>query len=177
MYKIVFLAFLSGLFIQTETTMMWDRNYRIDWNDFKAKPQHQTEVIAVTASGLSFQYTTKRYETGRIDYDFEVMAHFYPNKSWYVREHVTEVTLSHERLHFDITELHARKFRQRVKLTRFTNNIDAEMDAIHREIIAQLREMQQIYDKETDHSRIVAKQWVWQDYVKKELEKLKRYAE
>jgi len=177
MYKIIIIAFLSALFVQSESTISWKYGYRINWDDFKAKPQTRTDVIAVTASGLSFQYSTKRYSTGRLDYDFEVLAHFYPDKSWYIKDHVTEVTLAHERLHFDITELHARKFRERVKSTKFTSNIDNEMEAIHNSINDQLSKMQRLYDKETDHSRDVIKQMAWQKYIEEALVALDYYEE
>ena len=176
MYKFLITALLSCLFIQDEPTITWKLSNRLEWSDFKADPQPREEVVAVTASGLSFGYSTKRYNTGRIEYDFNVVAHFYPEKSWYVKQHVTNNTLNHERLHFDITELHARKFRQIVRTTNFTRDIDKEMDAIHGRINADLRTMQKKYDSETDHSRNVEKQIEWQNFIIKELNALKHYA-
>ena len=177
MIRILLMVFISCLFIQDEPTLTWESDYRLEWNDFRASPKRQADVIAVTASGLSFGYTTKRFSTGRIEYEFEVKAHFYPEKSWFLKEHVSHITLTHERLHFDITELHARKFRQRVRGTRFTSNIDNEMDVIHNAINDQLREMQQKYDSETQHSRDVAQQKVWQAIVAEELDKMEGYRE
>ena len=155
--------------------MAWDGTNRLEWSDFKAEPQQRADVIAVTASGLSFGYSTKRYPNGRIEYDFEVTAHFYPEKSWFVRDVVTDITLAHERLHFDITELHARKFRQRVGSYRFSSNIDSEIDVIYNNINKELRAMQKLYDSETSHSRIVEKQEVWNKYVQEELKKMDAY--
>ena len=63
-----------------------------------------------------------------VQLDFEVNAFFYPNESWYKPDVCNNLILSHEQLHFDITELHARKFRQMVSNTRFTNKIRSEMN-------------------------------------------------
>lgn len=176
MYKFLVTAFIACLFIQDEPTITWNLSNRLEWSDFQGAPKPHQDVVAVTASGLSFGYSTKRYNTGRIDYDFDVTAHFYPEKSWYVKEHVTNNTLNHERLHFDITELHARKFRQLVRSTEFSDNINQEMDAINVKINEQLRAMQKKYDAETDHSRLIEKQEEWQHFIVDELVKLKRFA-
>jgi hypothetical protein len=177
MYKLLITILLSFILVQQEPMMPWNPQDKIDWSDFKAEPQQNADVIAVTASGLSFGYSTTRFSNGTIDYNFDVTAHFYPEKSYYLRDHVTEITLDHERLHFDITELHARKFRQRVQNTKFTKRIDDEMEVINREINQQLRQMQKAYDDETSHSRILPKQMAWQKYVSQELEKFKQYSD
>lgn len=174
MFKI-FLLFIASLFVQEEPTISWNEFRKVTWEDFRSAPKPRADVIAVTASGLSFGYSTTRYAGGRIEYDFEVTAHFYPDRSWYIKEDVTSMTLAHERLHFDITELHARKFRQRVSNKRFTRNIDREMEVINNDIHDELRAMQRQYDSETSHSRIHEKQIEWQLYVEEELRKLDRY--
>ncbi len=160
---------------QEEPVLTWNAGDKIDWSDFKASPQRRADVIAVTASGLSFGYSTTRHPNGKIEYEFEVNAHFYPEKSWYWHDLVNSVTLDHERLHFDITELHARKFRKRIRQFRFTSNIDREMDELHSAIQTELREMQRLYDKETSHSRKVEKQSEWNVLIATELEKLNAY--
>ena len=165
------------MLVQDDPTISWSSTNKVTWDDFKAPTKQHEDVIAVTASGLSFHYSTKRYSTGRIEYNFDVTAHFYPEKSWYVKAHVTDITLAHERLHFDITELHARKFRKMVESTNFSNNIDAEMDAINIKLNEALSKMQHKYDLETNHSRNGDKQVVWQNFIKEELQKMKPYSE
>lgn len=175
MIQLFLSIFLSSIFWQQEPVMAWNANDRLEWSDFKAAPQQRAEVIAVTASGLSFGYSTTRYPNGRIDYEFDVTAHFYPEKSWFMKDLVTNITLSHERLHFDITELHARKFRKRVKTARFSSNIDAEIDVIYNQINKELRAMQKQYDTETSHSRLVEKQEEWNRQIQEELKKMEAY--
>ncbi|MBT8266773.1 MAG: DUF922 domain-containing protein [Bacteroidia bacterium] len=176
MLRVIILIFLSFFLVQDEPTISWNATDKLNWSDFQAEPKTYEDVIAVTASGLSFGYSTKRFSTGRIEYEFDVTAHFYPDKSWYVKEHVTDITLSHERLHFDITELHARKFRQRVSSFKFSQKIDDEMESLNAEIHDELRVMQNQYDLETSHSRLVPQQLKWQEYIKSELKKLNKFS-
>jgi hypothetical protein len=175
MHKFLILLLISIVSISDETYIAWQSDYRLNWTDFKAQPENWKSVVALTASGLTFSYTTKRSEAELLGYEFEVTAHFYPEKSWYIKERVNEVHLRHERLHFDITELHARKFRKIVDNTRFTNNIRSEMNVIYERMNIELDAMQNQYDAETRHSINIEKQRVWERYVEMELDKLSFY--
>jgi len=156
--------------------MSWNYDYRLQWTDFKGKPTWQTTTVAVTASGISFSLSTKKSESKLINYSYMIRAHFYPEKSWCVKERVTPYILNHERLHFDITELFARKFRQRIESTTFTMDISAQMDAIHTAINKELETMQNVYDVETNNSQNVQNQKEWETKIILQLNKLAYYS-
>ena len=166
---------LSLCLFQQDRSMTWSDDLQLQWEDFNGTPTRGTTVVAVTASGLSFGFSTKMTETQLVDYTAFVDAHFYPDKSWYVKERANSVILDHERLHFDITELHARKFKQRIAQTKFDLRINSQMERIHNTITDELRQMQQKYDTETDHSQNVDKQKEWQKFIKVQLDKLSYY--
>lgn len=166
---------LSLCLFQQDRSMTWSEDLQLQWEDFNGTPTRGTTVVAVTASGLSFGFSTKMTETQLVDYTAFVDAHFYPDKSWYVKERANSVILDHERLHFDITELHARKFKQRIAQTKFDLSINSQMERIHNTITDELRQMQQKYDTETDHSQNVDKQKEWQKFIKVQLDKLSYY--
>ena len=174
---ILFSVFSSLGFQQEEEALTWNAHDQIEWSDFKAPPREKADVIAVTASGISFEYSTTKYSDGTMDYTYDVKAHFYPEKSWYLKDLVTANTLSHERLHFDITELYARKFRKRIAQTNFTSRIDDEMAAIYKAINMELSEFQNKYDAQTHHSQDMEIQRRWERLVATELEKLAYYRE
>lgn len=176
MYKFLIAIVVSICMFQDQSTMSWNHDYRLDWSDFKGKPTPQHSAVAVTASGISFRYSTKMSKTQLIDYSFMVKADFYPEQSWYLKEHANTSILNHERLHFDITELYARKFRQRIKNTTFTRNINSEMEAIREAINAELETMQNTYDAETSHSQNEDKQKEWQAKITVQLNKLAYYS-
>lgn len=176
MYKFIIAVCLSLCFVQDESRISWDIDYRLEWSDFKGTPRPRNHAVAVTASGITFGYSTKMSETQLIDYNVEISADFYPDKSWCLRERVNNNILNHERLHFDITELHARKFRKRVQRTNFNMNINRQMEAIHEQINRELEAMQNKYDAETNHSQNIEKQKEWQTYIVEELNKLVYYS-
>jgi len=84
--------------------------------------------------------------------------------------------LNHERLHFDITELFARKFRQRIEANMFTLDINNQMEAIHNAINTELETMQNTYDAETSNSQNIEKQKEWQTKIILQLNKLAYYS-
>jgi hypothetical protein len=175
MYKLFFVCLLSVFFAQEERSVTWNDDLQLTWADFNGKPTHGTTVAAVTASGISFGFSTKMTETRLVDYTYDVSAQFYPDKSWYIKERANAIILDHERLHFDITELYARKFRQRIAQTKFDLSIKDQMELIHTNINEELAQMQKKYDQETDNSQHIERQKAWQRYIKLELEKLAYY--
>ena len=175
MYKLLIACVFSVCFVQEDRTVAWHNDLQLQWTDFNGKPTHGTTVVAVTASGLSFGFSSKVTDTRLVDYTAFVDAHFYPDRSWYVKERANSIVLDHERLHFDITELHARKFRQRIAQTKFDLRISKQMEHLHTTINEELTQMQKQYDQETNHSQNVVKQKEWQQYIKLQLEKLAYY--
>lgn len=176
MYKFLIATLFAFCIAQDSPTLSWNHNYRLEWSDFTGKPTQQSNVVAVTASGISFSFSTKTTETRLIDYNFTVKADFYPEQSWCLKERINNNILNHERLHFDITELFARKFRQRIKNTIFTMNISSEMERLHDAINAELEAMQNAYDVETSHSQHVDKQNEWQAKIILQLNKLSYFS-
>lgn len=176
MYKFIIAICLSLCFVQDEARISWDINYRLQWSDFKGKPRPKNHAVAVTASGITFSYATKKSDHELLDYRVEISADFYPDKSWCVKERVNNNILNHERLHFDITELHARKFRKRVDQARFDLNINRQMEIIHDQINKELEAMQNKYDADTNHSQNIEKQKEWQANIVRELNALVYYS-
>ena len=175
MYKYL-IAFLFPLCLfQDEPTISWNHDYRLEWSDFNGNPTEGTSVVAVTASGITFTFSTKKTRTRLIDYNYIIKADFYPEKSWYSEYRATDNILNHERLHFDITELFARKFRQRIENTTFDLSISSQMKSIHNAINTELEAMQNLYDAETNHSQSLEKQKEWQTRIIIQLNKLAHY--
>ena len=96
-----------------------------------------------------------------MEVDCTVETFFYPESSWYRPEVANDVILSHEQLHFDITELFARRMRQRLATYPFTKRVKGEMKQIYESAIREMREFQRRYDQETDFSRNEFRQAEW----------------
>lgn len=163
-------------FHKDEPIISWNESYRLSWADFKAKPIVSSSAVALTASGLTFGLSISQTDSKQVvGFTTEIYAHFYPEQSWYKIEAADNHILGHEQLHFDITELFARKFRQRTSQIRISNNVRTELKEIHNTINNELSKMQNNYDMETDHSRNREAQVSWKLFVTIELHKLSKY--
>ncbi len=153
------LGFL-GFAQEIEEGILWDENKRLSWADFKGKVPPAAVPAATTASGISYTYSANLLHH-EVKLDFEVNAYFYPNESWYKPEQCTDNTLTHEQLHFDIAELFARKMRNRLRRTSFSDDVKEEVRRIYKDILQALKDYQDQYDWETNFSRNLEKQLEW----------------
>ena len=171
----IFFILVITFFQPTEDSILWNENEKLSWNDFKGTPISTINAAALTASGLTFDFSAKTSQSKLIEFKAIVEARFYPDKSWYQKKYVNSVVLAHEQLHFDITELHARKLRKQIAEANFTLKIKREISIIHNSVNKQLREMQNKYDHDSDYSRSIVTQQKWQAFVYSELDKLSEY--
>lgn len=176
MVRVFLLIFCLFCIKQEEPVLSWSNAYKLSWADFKAPPNTNTSAAAVTASGITFGFSITQTDKNQVvSYTTDVQAHFYPEQSWYKKELADLHVLGHEQLHFDITELFARKFRQRISGLKVSNTIKKELNRIHNEVNKELEETQNNYDTETDYSRNVEAQAKWKTFVETELKKLSKY--
>ena len=175
-YKaLIFCLFFLNVASNDEVTLSWTDDYKLTWNDFKGPIKPNTGALAVTASGITFGYSVKTSNGKIIDFSPKVEAHFYPEKSWYIKEKGNAHILAHEQLHFDITELHVRKFRAEISKLNITQNLRNELNKLHQNINDELAIMQSQYDSQTDNSINVEVQKQWEDLVAKALKEFEAF--
>ena len=138
--------------IAQENAVEWTPEVELKWTDFKGKPNEKSIIAAVTASGISYTFNALERD-GYYEVEYSVNTFFYPDQSWYRPQVCDDLVLSHENLHFDITELFARKMRKEMDQTRFTENVRSEIKAIYHRILQELAAFQELYDTETNFSR------------------------
>ena len=155
---------------EIEESILWSPNKRLSWKNFEGKVPPDAVPAATTASGVSYKYSANllHYE---VELDFEVSAFFYPRESWYKPEVCDDNILQHEQLHFDISELYARKMRFRLERTAFSENVKQEIRDIYREILKELEDFQDQYDWETNFSRNSEAQQEWNARIAEALER------
>ena len=175
MIKFLYIFLFLICFQPKEESILWDESHRLDWSDFRGSPNLNNDAVAITASGLTLDFSARTTSIRLVDFTATVEAHFYPVQSWYKKGHVNTIVLEHEQLHFDITELHARKLRKQIDETSFSINIKKEIFKLHTNINKELKEFQNKYDSESDYSRSVENQKEWQVFVNQELKKLSKY--
>ena len=103
---------LFGLSVQAqlpENRHIW-REQPLQWEDFQDTPDAANPFHANTSSGLSYSWSLKTSIKGS-ELNYQVESFFNPDLSWVKPGKESLHLLAHEQLHFDITELHARKLR------------------------------------------------------------------
>jgi predicted secreted Zn-dependent protease len=133
----------------------WNVAKRLTWNDYKAKPDPNSDAAATTTTYLGIQYD---FKNNKISYKIE--CSFSKNKSWGLYK--TDYILSHEQGHFDITEIFARQLNKRMSEYVFDKNTyQKDLQKIYNDIQQEKEVLQDQYDDETDHSRLKEKQEEW----------------
>lgn len=157
--------------------LIWDANRELVWTDFQGETDPNTISSAMTSHKIEILPTNVLVDDQDNIHGYEKMtaeAHFYINKSWTTTQSLT--ILKHERLHFDITELYARKIRQRFaeykanKIASFSVYSDC-----YQLFWNECRKTQQRYDQETDHGRDIAKNELWAHQIETQLEALSAF--
>lgn len=171
----LFLGFTSRAQLP-DNRIPWSANL-LTWQDFLGNPDPSSPFHANTSSGISYSWSMK--QVGKeVEFIYEVNSYFTPVMSWVKEGKMTPHLLAHEQLHFDITELHARKLRKIMQDFDYRNtlNLKSILQANYMAIEASLSKMQKAYDAESRHSINLEQQLKWQKYIKEELEKLEEFS-
>ena len=158
-----------------DETVTWNASQKLSWADFKGSPDLESDAVALTASGITFGYSVKTSGDRIVQFSTTVETHFYPNKSWYLKDKSNEHILGHEQLHFDITELYARMFRAQISKVEVNQNVKKQLNRLHDLINVAVSETQKKYDEETQHSINAVKQREWNNFIEKELAKYDQF--
>lgn len=166
----IFLLLFSLLAFRQDNRIPWQEGGALSWADFKASPDASSPYQANTETEVKVDVKTKGDQAL-----MTIQCYFNKNLSWVKKK--TDYLLMHEQMHFNITEINTRKFRQRLggktfPLNEFQQVLNTTHSAIHRES----KEMQALYDKETEHSVNEAAQKKWNAKITKELNELKAFA-
>lgn len=150
----------------SQAALVWNDYYDLGWHDFEGVPGED----AVGDAGTVVQIKAKPYLIqNKVEYD--VVAVFLRNKSWVIGK--SDQLLAHERLHFDIAELYARKIRKKVLDLKERNITDLKIyNAAVKEILDESNAADIQYDTETLHGSLLRKQETWEAKVAEQLHEL-----
>ena len=172
---IIILCFPSLYAIAQETPekIFWEKDI-LTWEDFIGPQDPSSTYHANTSAGLSYSWGVNS-QNGVSALKYEVLSYFNPAGSWVDPESRTnEFLLDHEQLHFDITELHARKLRQKlaeVKIEQLGKDPRGALNKLYENINKEMALMQQKYDRESNHSINAEGEYKWRNFVNDEMKK------
>lgn len=163
LFLILATPFISMAQDKNEELLTW-KTKRLDWADYKGKPDPHSDAAATTATYLGIEYNMKN-ET----ITYKVTCYFSKNRSWGLTK--TDYILSHEQGHFDIAEIFARKLHQRMKEYKFRRSTyKNDLENIYNEILEEKERTQNRYDQETNYSRNKEQQAKWLKKIEEMLE-------
>jgi hypothetical protein len=169
--KVVLFCFSFFLFFFTDPVEKFTYKERpqLVWNDFKGVPPKNAQHFASVNSGMGYHLVSKNRD-GKLATAIDVTTIFYPQLSWKknTKENNQDL-LKHEQLHWDISELYARKLRAAYKKYIPQKNPKKEVDYIFRKFEKERLQTQNAYDLETKHGLLKVAQEKWSDKIREEL--------
>lgn len=168
------IPFLLISFKSDQNRIIWSEHRNLTWSDFQGQPDYEDHFRdAVTASAIKF--TSRCERDGKLT--FSVSAEFLKNKSWVKPQAHNDYHLSHEQLHFDITEIYVRKIRILLNQREFSCEEEPMIQNYVQQIMASCRNAQAKYDKETGYSLNREHQATWQVIVDEQLNQLEQFSQ
>lgn len=114
-FSVGFISLLSFSFVKDEF-ILWQENKKLKIQDFKADNKDTIKVnrkqFLGAISAIRIEYSSFQKNKNSVP-DFSIKTYFDPNESWMLLKN--DYVLQHEQIHFDLTELYARKMRKSVE--------------------------------------------------------------
>jgi hypothetical protein len=174
---IALLLFTSAtVFAQDVNKRSWDPANPLQWADFQGPVDPTSKFGAVTHSGMSYTWH-RQVVNGQSQFTFTAQSFMDKSKSWVREGKRTDGLLSHERLHFDISEFFARKLLVAFQDYQYTNDYRNEIDKVHQQMADARKAMEEKYDAQANHGLNKLKQAEWDLYVYQLLSKNYTYGE
>ncbi|MFC5270340.1 DUF922 domain-containing protein [Adhaeribacter terreus] len=149
----------------------WKASRRLTWEDFKAKADDKDPLHALTATNIDMK---AKCDNGELKVKVESV--FSTKESW-SKNKQSERLLFHEQLHFDITEIYARRlYKELTSLKNACNNTE-QLNKIADRVFDEWKKQEDLYDKETNHGLDQEKMKVWAGKINLELKSLEAYAD
>lgn len=165
-YRIKANAILLKNVSSYEKEIIWSADRKLKIGNFKGSTLNRP-FLASTSSEIKYKFSGKPFSKVTL---FSVETSFNCVISYFKLDNDSLNTLEHEQLHFDITELYARKLTKRIKEeVLIAKELQTKAKSIFQEIIQETHLEQDKYDSDvyTDKN----KQIIWTSKIAKELEK------
>lgn len=166
------ICFIGAGFSGSSDLIEWQSHRLLKWPDFKGTAPQNSEHAAQTNSGISLDL-----QGTNTSISISVTAHFDKQKSWAKRESESDYLLNHEQLHFNITELFARKLRKKIMYGKWTysDEVNKAIQPLYDANKVEWKAFQAQYDKATNHSVDREGQEMWNGIISDSLKAYDRF--
>ncbi len=165
------IAFAQSSSFENDSILIWNENRKITWDDFKSQNKvhsYERASAVITPGLIAYPNNIEESKIKKV----KIIATVYKNKSWYkIKE---DYILNHEQVHFNITEIYARKFRKELaKIEESGDKINANtfLSLFHK-IEDEHWEFQSQYEDETQRGTNFNQQKIWNEKIQKLLNEL-----
>jgi hypothetical protein len=161
------ISVIAEMATESEDTnlIVYTRKRPLKYKDFSGTPDDLSIAAAVTYSGIHMQFysqTELNHKTIKV-----VVTPYFMKDSWWRATEFTGDILDHEQLHFDITAIIACELVNNIRSRTFTpENFMKELQALQKQAEKDRAQMQQMYDKATEHGVNRPKQEEWSQKIK-----------
>ena len=169
--SVLVVAILSHTnYLNYEKPIVYDDYDKITFENFRGLEFFKKSLYG----NERFAYVVTTIDTDISEEHVTVKSLFHPSKSFVYNNKInSEELLSHEKYHFKITELFARKAKERIaKINNFSKE---KVEAVISNIINEENEYQKMYDYDTFHSYVYNEQKRYEKEVDSLLNLLKDY--
>lgn len=161
-------------YLEVDTTAFieWSEDLYMNWADYRFRNYSKDD-----GSGMALTSVMHSVRGGIIKGQpkFEVKVLFVKQDSW-TTDSTSITLLAHEKLHFDIAELYARKIRKQIDQLFKDGERDLKVyNKYVKQLLGDFKRYSHNYDSKTRHGRNIDEQKVWFESVYSELERLKDY--
>ncbi len=167
------LMFIFGISLNPNqgSEIVWDDLKEIEWSDFVGRPDKNSPFKAKTMCEIRSDI---KGEGGEMS--LKIQGLFLKKLSW-VKEK-SDALLYHERGHFNLCELWARKLRFKIRDRTFDKGtFQDSLNSFQKEVNEGNRKMQEMYDNESAHGIIEGQQKMWTDKIRRSLIELSAYTQ
>jgi hypothetical protein len=155
--------------IDSDTLYFFQRKVVLD--DFTPKTKSSGRFAAAIFTSMGYQAFVKM-SNDTIYLNLEVKVYQIKGMSWILESEKTQYVLDHEQTHFNITQLVAEKFKERLHEEALPpQDYDSRIQFLYLDYYRMINRMQNIYDDETRHGVNKTEQARWEKYVENELKK------
>lgn len=153
---------------QEGDTIYYAANRPLKWDDFQEKPRNSKYAGSVFPSfGFEEQ---QEITNGVIKLQFSLKVYVPKSACWVKDNSRDDYTLNHEQRHFDIVEIVAKRFEQKIRSTKLpVNNFDGLINFEFYEFFGEMNSLQEQYDTETQHGINSGQQAQWNRRIDQDL--------
>lgn len=169
LFSLIFLPFSSVNVTSDE--IAWKAKRKLTWDDFQAKADEKDMLHALTATNIDMK---AKCEDGKLKVKVESV--FSTKESWSKNKR-SEKLLYHEQLHFDITEIHARRLRKELAALKNACEQPDQINKVTDRIFDEWKKQEDQYDRETNHGLLAPEMEQWTLKIQTELKSLEAYQE